>query len=55
MEVSWQSTEVTISEGGNGQVMQGQVCLVLRDRAGGLERPANFRLTSVTGTAGIYS
>ena len=52
VEVSWESVEVAVAEGDNGQVMQGQLCLVLEDRASGLQRPANFRLSSVTGTAG---
>ena len=52
-EISWQMTEVTVDEGDNGEVMQGELCLVLDDRAGGLHRPVNVHLSSVIGTAGM--
>ena len=52
VEVSWQQSEVSVVEGGNGAVMQAQLCLVLEDIAGGVHRLVNFHLSSMTGTAG---
>ena len=52
--MAWQETALTVMEGDNGDMMQTVVCIVLEDRAGGLQREANFRLSSVTGTAGEF-
>ena len=39
-------------EGDNGDMMQSELCIILQNVAGGLEREANFRLSSISGSAG---
>ena len=52
MEVGWQQGEVSVTEDDNGEVMETQICLVLVESAGGLQRAANFHLSSMPGSAG---
>lgn len=52
VEVAWQETEITIMEGNSGEIRQTDLCITLKDRAGGIQREVHFRLTSVAGSAG---
>ena len=45
--VSIQETEISIAEGTDGQI-----CIVLENAAGGLERDVSVTLINTTGTAG---
>ena len=45
--VSIQETEISIAEG-----IDGQICIVLENTAGGLERDVSVTLTTTAGTAG---
>lgn len=52
MEVAWQQTTMTVSEGDDGEMRQTDLCITLEDRPGIAARELRFQLTSVTGSAG---
>ena len=53
--VSLQDTELSVTEGNSGANRSVDVCVVLQDAMGGLEREITLTFTTTGGTAGMHS
>lgn len=50
--VSWELTQVSISEGNSGEIRMADLCILVEDVREGVDRDVVFTITSMDGTAG---